>query len=556
MYTYQQRLEYAKRLQRLQQAVVIKDNIHLTYKYKNRNKAYAHIDSVQDRINNAIIEEAVNGNAESIKNLGKQGQKLINDTLINERKRLHQDKNHKAINQATKSNSNYFSNIFNYRRKKIGESLEDKINKELKKKSVVDLSDKEQIQHLQSKFKGHGSQRLKNILTDAMHTNESNISFIKAVEDGFNYKVWKNGRVAKGRTRAWHKEKHIQAVPIDETFDIYGSYPAHMMYPGDLNGGAENVANCRCWLLYTNKIPSNLRKKTVFNVSPTFQQIWEKARKPASKLKTTIKKPMQKVVKRNFKKRNDSSKIINLKNESSKKYNLPTKNEIKDKLLSGLNELYKIDYPLKLIYERLNPNILQIGEYKQVNHKGITIMKIGNLNYLSFDIVKRKLNIMPKRLTENIHEIKLNWHVDPYGSDLACVYLNAKNVIEIYLGGKSSEYIDVIVHEATHILDHNYNGKLYGISNKNGEGCWEEAFIKDKEHMNKQGILIENDGFTSPYAKDNYNKSMDKSNKEKSFESRFAEDLADAVPLYLKNKSKFIEKYPNRAKILEEVLGV
>jgi len=149
MYTYQQRLEYAKRLQRLQQAVVIKDNIHLTYKYKNRNKAYAHIDSVQDRINKAIIEDVVNGNADSIKNLEKQGENLITDTLTNERKRLHQDKNHKAINQATKSNSNYFSNIFNYRRKKIGESLEDKINKELKKKSVVDLSDKEQIQHLQ-----------------------------------------------------------------------------------------------------------------------------------------------------------------------------------------------------------------------------------------------------------------------------------------------------------------------------------------------------------------------------------------------------------------------
>lgn len=316
MYTYQQRLEYAKRLQRLQQAVVIKDNIHLTYKYKNRNKAYAHIDSVQDRINKAIIEEAVNGNADSIKNLEKQGEKLIADTLTNERKRLHSDKNHKAINQATKSNSNYFSNIFNYRRKKIGESLEDKINKELKKKSVVDLSDEEQIQHLQSKFKGHGSQRLKNILTDAMHTNESNIGFIKAIEDGFNYKVWKNGRVAKGRTRVWHKEKHIQAVPIDETFDIYGSYPAHMMYPGDLNGGAENVANCRCWLLYTNKIPTNLRKKTTFNVnSEVFiknnsQSITSKIKSKFKQIKSSINKK-----KNNFLSRLNKKYVENLKKE-------------------------------------------------------------------------------------------------------------------------------------------------------------------------------------------------------------------------------------------------
>ena len=34
------------------------------------------------------------------------------------------------------------------------------------------------------------------------------------------------------------------------------------MYPGDLNGVAENVANCRCWLRYTNSKPSNLRRKS------------------------------------------------------------------------------------------------------------------------------------------------------------------------------------------------------------------------------------------------------------------------------------------------------
>ena len=317
MYTYQQRLAYAKRLQRLQQAVVIKDNIHLTYKYKNRNKAYANIESVQDRINKAIIEDAVNGNAESIKNLETQGEQLIHDTLTNERKRLHQDKKHKAVNQATKSNSQYFTNIFNYRRKKIGESLEDKIEKELRKNKYVDLSDKDKIQELNKNLGDYGKKRLKNIITDAMHTNESNIGFIKAIEDGFNYKVWKNGRVAKGRTRAWHKEKIIQAVPIDETFDIYGSYPAHMMYPGDLNGGAENVANCRCWLLYTNNIPSNLRKKTAFNVSPTFQQIWEKARNPVSKLKTTIKKPIQKLKQFSHKMNNNIKSKLEFLNNSS-----------------------------------------------------------------------------------------------------------------------------------------------------------------------------------------------------------------------------------------------
>ena len=289
MYTYQQRLTYAKRLQRLQQAVVIKDNIHLTYKYKNRNKAHAHIDSVQDRINKAIIDDVVNGNGETIKNLDKQGEKLIHETL---------------------TNSQYYTNIFNYRRKKLGESLEDKIEKELTKKSVIDLSDTHQIQHLQEKFSDHGTKRLKNIVNDAMHTNESNIGFIKAIEDGYSYKIWMNGR-SKGKTRAWHIAKNIQSVHIDETFDIYGSYPAHMMYPGDLNGGAENVANCKCWLNYTNKIPSNLRKKTVFNVAPSFQKLWEKTKKPSSNFKSKFKQTIQKVKKEIF---NLKSKLIKPKN--------------------------------------------------------------------------------------------------------------------------------------------------------------------------------------------------------------------------------------------------
>ncbi|ADC47502.1 hypothetical protein mru_1652 [Methanobrevibacter ruminantium M1] len=49
-------------------------------------------------------------------------------------------------------------------------------------------------------------------------------------------------------------------MEIDDYFDIFGpSGHASMMYPGDLAGGAENVANCRCWVRYTNERPSNLK---------------------------------------------------------------------------------------------------------------------------------------------------------------------------------------------------------------------------------------------------------------------------------------------------------
>ncbi|SEL09650.1 hypothetical protein SAMN05216439_1949 [Methanobrevibacter gottschalkii] len=79
-----------------------------------------------------------------------------------------------------------------------------------------------------------------------------------------------NGR-SKGKTRPWHKAKLIAPVPIEEYFDIYGPYGhKESMYPGDLYGGAENVANCKCWLRYTNRRPEGLSKTpNTYNISNT-----------------------------------------------------------------------------------------------------------------------------------------------------------------------------------------------------------------------------------------------------------------------------------------------
>ena len=50
------------------------------------------------------------------------------------------------------------------------------------------------------------------------------------------------------RTRAWHIG--VQSVDADQPFSVNGAY---MMHPGDPNGGAENVINCRCAMTYTLK---------------------------------------------------------------------------------------------------------------------------------------------------------------------------------------------------------------------------------------------------------------------------------------------------------------
>lgn len=142
-----------------------------------------------------------------------------------------------------------------------------RIEEELRKNSIRNLSDSEIRKILSEKYADTGKARLKNIVKDSIHTNESNISFIQALNEGYSYKVWMNGR-SKGKTRPWHRARIIASVPIDEYFDIYGSYPAELMYPGDLNGGAENVANCRCWLRYTNRTPSNLKIKVLLIFIP------------------------------------------------------------------------------------------------------------------------------------------------------------------------------------------------------------------------------------------------------------------------------------------------
>lgn len=254
-----QQLEYLLRIRKIREVMVVKDNIHLTYKYKNRNQAFKQVENLQDKIINHVIDDVLFGNVGELKNIEKTTSKIINDTLVNERKRIHRIDD-RFVNHAVKSNTEMYSKFFNNRLNNIKYSLQLRIEEELRKNSIRNLSDSEIRKILSEKYADTGKARLKNIVKDSIHTNESNISFIQALNEGYSYKVWMNGR-SKGKTRPWHRARIIASVPIDEYFDIYGSYHAELMYPGDLNGGAENVANCRCWLRYTNNRPSNLRRK-------------------------------------------------------------------------------------------------------------------------------------------------------------------------------------------------------------------------------------------------------------------------------------------------------
>lgn len=61
----------------------------------------------------------------------------------------------------------------------------------------------------------------------------------------FKSKLWI--ATLDGRTRITHASLHGSKVPYYESFNVGGE---RLRYPRDPNGSAENVANCRCFLIY------------------------------------------------------------------------------------------------------------------------------------------------------------------------------------------------------------------------------------------------------------------------------------------------------------------
>lgn len=381
MYTYQQRLEYARKLKRLHELYVIKDNIHLTYKYKNQNKAIHNAHSLQDKIINSIIDDAVYGNANAIKNIDSTIEKLMTSTLENERKRIHHQKD-KYVNRAVELNSERYTKILTNRINTEAIKLERKIESELRSGVHNGLSESQTRNVLQEKYQDTAKARIRNIIRDSVHTNESNISFINALNEGYNYKIWMNGR-SKGKTRAWHKAKLIAPVPIEDYFDIYGPYGhKESMYPGDLYSGAENVANCRCWLRYTNRRPEGLSKTSnTYNIpntsylspqnKPTNNANKENIlTKPLETFKTRISNTTEKV----------TSKIKQITKKITSKIKTPKVESKQFKFQRNNNNEFK----------ELNPNkqktIVKRNSSKKINNKSKTISQIRNeiLNDKSF----------------------------------------------------------------------------------------------------------------------------------------------------------------------------
>ncbi len=263
MYTKQQQLEYLTKIQHLQQAVVIKDDIHLTYKTRNRNEAVFRTHNLQDKIIDTVIDETIFGNTSTVE-VTNTVNDLMSEALTKEKKRINKTDS-RYVDAAVNNHTTRYSEILTNRINIEAAKLEAKIESEIASGIHSDLSEEQLRQELKAKYGETGKKRIRNIIQDAVHSQECNLSFIQALTEDYRYKIWCNGN-KRGNTRAWHIAKNIDPVPIDEMFTINGPYGIKQsMYPGDLNSGAENVANCKCYLRYTNIRPDGL-KQTTFNI--------------------------------------------------------------------------------------------------------------------------------------------------------------------------------------------------------------------------------------------------------------------------------------------------
>ncbi len=86
--------------------------------------------------------------------------------------------------------------------------------------------------------------------------NEGTLSIAKNLDLAQPVKEWNNA--LDNRSRNWHKRMDGKTKPIDEKFTVvtptkFGPEPRLMNSPGDSQGGAANVCNCRCFLTFYDK---------------------------------------------------------------------------------------------------------------------------------------------------------------------------------------------------------------------------------------------------------------------------------------------------------------
>ncbi|WP_407420685.1 phage minor head protein [Methanobrevibacter sp.] len=112
-----------------------------------------------------------------------------------------------------------------------------------------------------------------------------------------------------------------------------------------------------------------------------------------------------------------------------------------------------------------------------------------------------------------------------------------------------SKLKDTLVHESAHLLEKDSD---WFISNSKE---YILAFKKDQRRLLAQGHTLEQT-YVTPYSYDFTEEFVAKRSLAvyKYGDRQFSEDFAESVKMYLRDKEAFIEKYPNKAKVIEKAI--
>ena len=223
----------------------------------------------------------------------------------------------------------------------------------------------------------------------------------------------------------------------------------------------------------------------------------------------------------------------------------PKKKSFFNRMYTFLKNTLKNDLNKKSLTENKIP---LSKKYKQVEI-------VQNDRFMSFDDAQKLYDLLPYEIKKYITTINLNppTFTKTGKPILGSVNRCSPNVLNLY---KTSfilsweGYVETIYHESGHILDHSYFNKIYGISNSQ---LWEKAVKYDNikygiDNSNNEEYNIK---WVSPYAK--FKGLEYKKNNQN--DRIYAEDFADSVRLFLKDKEQFMENFEGRYKVLKLLIG-
>jgi len=124
------------------------------------------------------------------------------------------------------------------------------------KKGIADGLSIPQIAKLIRKNRSFAPYRATMIARTETHSAMNYANYEISGKLGLNKPVKSWGSALDDRTRAWHRGMNGTTISRDDKFKVMtpiaggGFIERQMNYTGDMNGGALNVINCRCFTLY------------------------------------------------------------------------------------------------------------------------------------------------------------------------------------------------------------------------------------------------------------------------------------------------------------------